>query len=86
MDKKELVEILTEHFPTKDDFSNLVRRVISIEHELDIFSTKVNEKLDDLKASSGALDKILEQQPIRRIERLESHVSLPPFSSVVHDE
>ncbi len=82
MEKKELIEILTEHFPTKDEFSNLVRRVGNMEGSLE----DVHEKLDVLTASSDALDHVFEQHPIERIERLESHTHLPAFSPTVRED
>ncbi|OHB17959.1 MAG: hypothetical protein A2749_03025 [Parcubacteria group bacterium RIFCSPHIGHO2_01_FULL_45_26] len=82
MDKEELVEILTEHFPTKDEFSNLVRRVVGIEGSLE----EMNDKLDNLTASAGALDNILEAYPVERIQRLETHANLSPFVSQIHEE
>jgi|SRR3989344_1934387 len=45
----------------------------------------INEKLDDLKPSAKSLDSILEQHPIPRIERLEKHANLSPFTPTLVD-
>ena len=71
----------------------LETRVDSLEHEIVGLRKDMNagfeivdEKLDDLKASARALDSILEQHPIPRIERLEKHVHLPPYAHTFEED
>ncbi len=39
----------------------------------------VDEGIEELRSSSGALDRVLEAHPIGHIERLEVHTGLPKF-------
>ena len=47
---------------------------------------EVKESIEDLKASSQVLDKILEEHPVFRIKRLEAHIGLPPYISASIEE
>lgn len=79
MNKEELVEVLREHFPTKGEI-NL--RFNEMEERFD----RIDESLEELKASSGALDSILEAHPVERITRLEHHTGLPRYAHSSEDE
>ncbi|OHB18386.1 MAG: hypothetical protein A2749_02710 [Parcubacteria group bacterium RIFCSPHIGHO2_01_FULL_45_26] len=79
MNEEKLVELLKTHFPTKSEI-NL--RFTEVYNRFD----EVIEKLDDLKASAGAVDDILEQHPVPRIERIEKHLGLPKFVSAISEE
>ncbi len=86
MDEKKLVEILERKFATKDDHEVLRQEVRELKTEVRTGFEEINEKLDDLKASANAVDKILEANPVPRIERLEHHVGLPPFTPAHSEE
>ena len=79
MNEEKLVELLKTHFQTKSEI-NL--RFTEVYNRFD----EVIEKLDDLKASAGAVDDILEQHPVPRIERIEKHLGLPKFVSAISEE
>ena len=82
MDRKELLEVLEAHFPTKEEHTALAQKVQRISTDV----SDINDKLDALAASSEALDKILEAHPIPRIERVEKHLNLPQFVAATSDE
>ena len=136
MDEQKLVKLLKEHFPSKEEFvsldkkvdtldwkitalngavatldgkvSFLDREVRSLRQEFLIFKDEtvksfndasvslkvISNNIEDLKAANNeiepsvkALDKLLEQNPAERIDRLEKHVGLPVFiPSLVEDE
>ncbi len=75
MNEEKLLELLKQHFPTREDHQALL-------NEMRSEFADVKEHLTDLKASAKALDKILERHPIPRIERLEKHAGLPPYAAV----
>ena len=86
MNEQKLVKLLEEHFPTKqefgtlkNDFNGLKEQFAVLQKDVNNGFKEVNEKLDELKSSSNSLDRILEQHPIPRIERLEQHAKLPVF-------
>ncbi len=61
--------------------SNLVQDSRDLKSEMRSGFAEVNERLDELKSSANAFDKMLEARPIPRIERLETHAGLPPLAS-----
>jgi len=82
-----------EMFATKKDFNDFKMEIYEFRKETrDGFKNmeenfkQINDKLGELKSSANALDKILEQHPIQRIERLESHANLSPFVPTVEEE
>ena len=48
--------------------------------------TEVKDSLSDLKASSRALDDVLEQHPVPRIERIEERLELPAYIPVAVED
>ena len=79
MNEEKLLELLKQHFPTREDHHALMQEMRSSFLEMREHFKQVDGKLDDLQASSRALDKILEQHPIPRIERIEKHIGLPQY-------
>lgn len=79
MNEEKLLELLKQHFPTREDHYALMQEMRSSFLEMREHFKQVDEKLDDLHASARALDKVLERYPIPRIERIEKHVGLPPY-------
>ena len=98
MDDKSLVKLLKEYFYTKPEMEER----FATKDDLERFATKgdlstlaremregfgaVNEKLDNLTASSRAVDTLLEAHPIERIERLEAHAHLLKYSHAGGEE
>jgi len=82
MDEKQLRKLFveyTQNLATKDDVraveQKLDRHILENRREHE----EMNEKLDELKASADSHDKLLEHNPVPRIERLEKHCKLSPF-------
>lgn len=93
IDEKKLIEELKNHFVTKPEFRDFKLEMYEFKKEVkEGFKSmhenfeKINEKLDELKASSNTLDTILEEHPIPRIERLETHLNLPKFAPAISEE
>ncbi len=82
MNEEKLLELLKQHFPTREDHHALAQEMRSSFLEMREHFKQVDGKLDDLQASARALDKILERYPIERVERIEKHVGLPSFVPV----
>ena len=76
------MELLKQHFPTREDYYALMQEMRSGFLKMREHFYQTDEKLDDLQASARVLDKILEQHPIPRIERIEKHIGLPAFIPV----
>jgi hypothetical protein len=99
MDEQKLVKLLKEHFPTKEEFGSFKTEMHEFKAEMYEVGKEtrsefrliredlkeIKEKLDDVKSSANALDGILEQNPIPRIERLEKHIGLEEFVPVLQD-
>lgn len=89
MNEEKLVKLLKEHFPTKQEFGSLVHTVNGINEELKSIKSDIKEirdDIDEIKPSIKALDKILEQHPIERIDRLEKHNRLPVFIPILQED
>ncbi|OHA87201.1 MAG: hypothetical protein A3A96_02605 [Candidatus Zambryskibacteria bacterium RIFCSPLOWO2_01_FULL_39_39] len=82
MNEEKLVKLLKEHFPTKKEFGDLAHTVNGISEEIKTIKFDIKEirnDIEEIKPSIKALDKILEENPIERIGRLEKHNNLPIF-------
>ena len=79
MNEERLIELMKQTFPTKGEINT---RFNDIERRLDL----VNESLDELKATSNTVDKILEAHPVERIVRLEQHNRLPNYVHALVEE
>jgi len=69
--------------------NGLVNTVNGMNEELKSIKSDIKEIKDDIeeiKPSIKALDKILEQHPIERVERLEKHNRLPAFISTSQED
>ena len=66
-------------FATKDDIHEVRQDLRQFKAAVAGDFETVNEKLDELKASADSHDRLLEQYPVERIERLEKHAKLPTF-------
>ena len=97
MEDMKLVALLKEHFPTKADMNERFTKVdvqlsetnlqfTELRREMHEGFSKMQDGLDDLAASAHALDGVLEQYPIERIERLEARAGLPQFVPASVDE
>lgn len=93
MDEQKLVKLLKEHFPSKNDFETFKSEFVGLKSDVSDWGRKmaegfeeIKESIEDLKASSLVLDKILEQEPIPRIERLEKHAGFSPYVSASVEE
>lgn len=89
MNEENLIKLLKENFPTKKEFGDLVHTVNGINEDIKAMKADIKviqEDIDEIKPSIKSLDKILEQHPIERIERLEVHNHLPSFNLVSQEE
>ncbi|HEY4493724.1 MAG TPA: hypothetical protein VJB98_03840 [Candidatus Paceibacterota bacterium] len=83
MEENKILQSLAGVQKSVNDLSSDLR---SFKKEVRDEFTQVHESLAELKASAGATDKILEQHPVKRIERIESHLNLTKFSLESSDE
>ncbi len=79
MNEEKLIELMKEHFPTKGEFLGSVKDI-----RQDIAELK--ESGEQFKASSDALDTVLEAHPVKRINRLEDHLGLPKYVHATNEE
>jgi len=86
MNEEKLVKLLERHFPSREEFFELQKGMRGGFNDMENRFDKIDESLDELKASSQALDKILEQHPVPRIERIEHHLNLPQYAHTIEEE
>ena len=93
MDEEKLVKLLEKKFVTKNEFSEFRgenhKSFYDVSIQLRDIKTElkeIKEDINELKPSAKSLDKILEQYPIERINRLERHSKLSPFVPAVSVE
>ena len=63
MNEEKLVELLKEHFPSRQDHQALLQEMRGGFTDMKEHFNIVDEKLDNLKSSSNVLDTILEKHP-----------------------
>ncbi len=74
-----LIEEMKEYFPTKGEMNTRFNEMEERWDKQDI----VNE---EVLSSVKVLDKVLEQHPVPRIKRIESHLNLSPFVFDLEEE
>ena len=83
MNEEKLIENLInefkKHFPTKEEH-------YQFQNNTESRLTVIEEKIDDLKSSANAFDKLLEQHPTERIGNLEKHTKAPPLALSIKEE
>ncbi|HEY4515048.1 MAG TPA: hypothetical protein VJJ22_02720 [Candidatus Paceibacterota bacterium] len=90
MDEEKILKSIDK---VQNSLNGLIETVSGIQQELSSFKketredfTEVKEGIKELKATANVTDKILEQHPIERIERIETTINLPMFVPTVSEE